>query len=235
MLLVGAGLLARTFQNLRGARPRVRPAPRPRRRDGRTARQIRPQAEQRRQLYRELLERIDALPGVEARRRRPIRPLLGPDGWDWPYRGRGPVGGRRPSATRPFNLQIGRRPGSSATMGMPLRQGRTFDDRDTAGAPAVVVISEALARRTGRARTPSASASRSPMPTAPYTPTWMTVVGVVGRSRGTASCRPARLDLYMSYLQSDAGLGHLVVRTAGDPLALAAAAARGGLVRRSRA
>jgi putative ABC transport system permease protein len=78
-----------------------------------------------------------------------------------------------------------------------------------------------MARRYWPGQDPLGKRLRMPMPTAPYPQSWVTVVGVVGESR-YRELRTARLDLYMSYLQSDEPLQHLVVRTDGDPLALAA-------------
>lgn len=50
----------------------------------------------------------------------------------------------------------------------------------------------------------------------------VTVVGVVGDGRHR-DIRAARMDLYMSYLQTNHGLSHLFVRTQGDPMAVAPA------------
>jgi len=76
-----------------------------------------------------------------------------------------------------------------------------------------------LARRCWPGQDAIGKRLKVPMPTAPYTPTWMTVVGIVAEAR-YRELQSARLDFYMSYLQSDEGLQHLVVRTTGDPLAL---------------
>ena len=219
VLLAGAGLLTRTFQNLRGLDLGFDP------RHVLAAEMVGPhgkyeKVEERRQLYRTLLERIDALPGVEASALASQRPLMGSEGWDWPYRveGQSEADGERNPA---LNLQMVT-PGFFRALGMPLRQGRTFDGRDTAGVPTVVVISEALARRAWPGQDPIGKRLQVPLPTAPYTPTWMTVVGVVGEAR-YRELQMTRLDFYMSYLQSEPAIGQLVVRTAGDPAALAPA------------
>src|SRR5262249_36554999 len=106
------------------------------------------------------------------------------------------------------------------TMRMPVRRGRTFDDRDTAGVTPVVVVSEALARRYWPGQDAVGKRVRTPMPSPPYAPTWMTVVGVVGSAR-YRELQQSRQDFYMSYLQSEEGLKHVLVRTSGDPMALA--------------
>jgi putative ABC transport system permease protein len=216
VLLAGAGLLTRTFQNLRSVELGFDPrnvltfevgGPR--------GRYDKPEA--RRELYRALIERINAVPGVETTAAVMIRPLWGKVGLDWPIMidGQSEQEAERNPA---LNLQIVT-PEFFRTMRMPLRQGRTFDDRDTAGVTPVVVVSEALARRYWPGQEAVGKRIRTPMPSPPYTPTWMTVVGVMAPAR-YRELQASRYDVYMSYLQSDEGLRHLVVRTAGDPLAL---------------
>jgi putative ABC transport system permease protein len=84
------------------------------------------------------------------------------------------------------------------------------------------VISEALARRYWPGQDAIGKRVRTPMPSPPYAPTWMTVVGVVAPAR-YRELEQSRLDFYMSYRQSDEPLKHVVVRTSGDPMALAPA------------
>jgi putative ABC transport system permease protein len=173
--------------------------------------------ESQRQLYRALLERIDALPGVESSAAVMIRPLWGRVGLDWPLmvEGQSEAEAERNPA---LNLQIVTHE-FFRTMRMPVRHGRTFDDRDTAGVTPVVVVSEALARRYWPGQDPIGKRIRTPMPSPPYAPTWMTVIGVMAPAR-YRELQAARLDVYMSYLQAEEGMRHVVVRTTGDPLAL---------------
>jgi putative ABC transport system permease protein len=219
VLLAGAGLLTRTFQNLRhvelGFDPRnvltfeI---------DGPRGKYEKPDA--RRQLYRALAERIDALPGVESSAAVMIRPLWGKVGLDWPLMVEGQSEAEA-ERNPPLNLQIVTH-AFFRTMRMSVRQGRTFDDRDTAGVTPVVVVSEALARRYWPGQDPVGKRIRTPMPSPPYAPTWMTVIGALAPAR-YRELQASRMDVYMSYLQSEEGLRHVVVRTTGDPLALAPA------------
>jgi putative ABC transport system permease protein len=216
VLLAGAGLLTRTFQNLRHLELGFDPH------NVLTAEMARPRGkyekpEERRQLYRTLVERLDAIAGVEASAVVSQRPLMGPEGWDWPFllEGQSAAEGERNPA---LNLQMAT-PGFFRAMRMPVRRGRAFDERDTPGGPPVVVISEALARRAWPGQDPIGKRIQVPMPSVPYTPTWMTVVGVVGEAR-YRELQMTRLDFYMSYLQSEDPINQLVVRTTGDPLAL---------------
>ena len=216
VLLAGAGLLTRTFQNLRSVELGFDP------RNvltfevaGPHGRYDKPEAS--RELYRELVQKIGAVPGVEATAAVLIRPLWGKVGMDWPIMvdGQSEAEAERNPA---LNLQIVTHE-FFRTMRMPVRQGRTFDDRDTAGVTPVVVVSEALARRYWPGQEAAGKRIRTPMPTPPYEQTWMTVVGVMAPAR-YRELQASRYDVYMSYLQADEGLRHVVVRTTGDPLAL---------------
>jgi putative ABC transport system permease protein len=216
VLLSGAGLLAQTFQNLRrldlGFDPRHVLAfelsgPR---NEGMTTAHARA-------VRRDLLERIESLPGAESAAAVMIRPLWGHVGLDWPFQaeGQSEVEAQR---NPPLNLQVVT-PGFFRTMRLPVVAGRTFTDGDTERTPLVVVVSKALANRYWPGHDPLGKRLRMPMPSPPYTQTWVTIVGVAGDTR-YRELQASRLDLYMSHLQSEEGLKHLVVRTHGDPMAL---------------
>jgi putative ABC transport system permease protein len=220
VLLSGAGLMGRTFHNLRqvdlGYDPRrlltleiASPH----------GKYETPAAS--RALQRTLLERIDRLPGVESSAGVLLRPLWGQVGMDWIFavEGQSEADARR---NPHLNLEAVT-PGYFRTMRIPVRRGRTFDDADADGAPGVVVVGESFARRYWPGRDPIGQRLKIPLSEAPrYNWTWLTVVGVVGDAR-YRELQASRLDLYLSYLQSPYGPKHLVVRTAGDPLALAPA------------
>jgi predicted permease len=139
-------------------------------------------------------------------------------GLDWPFTVEGQSADEA-ARNPPLNLQVVT-PEFFRTMRMPVLAGRAFTDGDTGGTPVMAVISQTMARRYWPGQDPIGKRVQMPMPTAPYPLAWVTVAGVVGDSR-YRELQAARLDLYMSYLQSDEGLRHLVVRTEGDPLALA--------------
>jgi hypothetical protein len=109
-------------------------------------------------------------------------------------------------------------------MGLDVVAGRAFIDRDTAAAPAVVLVSESLARylwpsgeAVGRRLIAVGAEAGSD-----GLPAWQTVVGVVEDARYREIAR-GRFDLYVPFTQASSGLNHLVVRTEGDPARLAAA------------
>jgi len=102
-------------------------------------------------------------------------------------------------------------------MGIRLIEGRVFDQRDRAGSPPVAVISSRLARRLWNDG--SAIGRRIRTSTADTAP-WLTVVGVADDVRKTFT-EPIVGDTYVPYEQSPGGYLALMVRSAGDPGLLA--------------
>jgi len=105
-------------------------------------------------------------------------------------------------------------------MGIPLRSGRTFAATDNLEAPQVVIVNESLARHfwpnedaVGKRFKYGNATSNGPV---------MTVVGVVADMRRTGFDAPVRYETFRPYTQRVVGYLTLVVRTAGDPLAMVA-------------
>jgi len=104
------------------------------------------------------------------------------------------------------------------TMGIPLRQGRFLDRRDTAGAAQAALISESLAKR----EFPREDPVGERLHVGPMDRPWYTVVGVAGNVKQT-SLAVSDLDaVYLTpeqqWFEDDAM--YLVVHTRGDALAL---------------
>jgi len=103
------------------------------------------------------------------------------------------------------------------TLGIPLRAGRLFDARDRVGATGAVIVNETAARTlfphgdaVGR------RVRLGPDPTAP----WSVVVGVVGDVRDQSLDLPATPAVYSSHVQNTWWRSLvLTVRTTGDPRA----------------
>jgi putative ABC transport system permease protein len=110
-------------------------------------------------------------------------------------------------------------PGAFEALGIPLRQGRDFNDGDRAGTPQVVIVNEALVRAALAGREPlgriifAGYDSRDPM----------TIVGVVGDVRQYGPDRDPQPEIYMPYQQHfyNGATLRVIVKTAGDPGALA--------------
>jgi predicted permease len=104
---------------------------------------------------------------------------------------------------------------------VPLVSGRLFDDRDTADTSPTVVINRALAEKYW----PNEDAIGRRFMVTPQMGQWITVAGVVGDIRDARLDVAAEPQLYLLADQAPQFFGpqHLVVRTTGEPLSLAAA------------
>jgi predicted permease len=115
-------------------------------------------------------------------------------------------------------------PGYLEAMRIPLRRGRALDEHDDAAAPWAVVINESFAARKFRGTDPIGQHVHVGATTAP----WYTVVGVVGDVKQLSLAASRSEAVYVTPTQSpfaDRALS-LVVRTSGDPAAIAPAVRR---------
>jgi putative ABC transport system permease protein len=169
-----------------------------------------------------LLQQVSSLPHVEAAGAIYLRPLaLGAIGQgtlillegqpDTPE-------GKRGNPT--LNYQVAT-PGYFDAMRIRLLRGRLFDARDTSRSERVAIVDETTARRLWPGDDPIGK--RLGMPT--FTPgervtVWRTIVGVVAdvRYRGLDD---AWLDVYDAALQASLPANTLAIRTSGDPLSMA--------------
>jgi putative ABC transport system permease protein len=176
-------------------------------------------------FYRGVIERVRALPGVAGAGYVNYPPLL-------------LLGGRFPIAVDgrpdppPSNLVRDAASGRAvsadylSTLGVPLIRGRHFDERDSPEAPRSVIINAAMARQHWPDRDPIGA--RLKLANGESDSRWFTVIGVVGDIRQTSLDAPPEPEMYFSFEQPPANWAflwprHLVVRTEGDPLALATA------------
>ncbi len=212
VLLIGAGLLIRSFAQLTEVDPGLDPRgvltmdimlPFAKYRDGRSV-----------AFFQQTLERVRALPGVEAAAA--VLPL--------PLSGAHESGGfgieGRPSPTdQTFNA--GFRiisPDFFKTFRVPLVKGRLLAESDDAKAPSVVVINESLAR--------NYFANEDPLGkriTLSFDPRTCEIVGVVGDVKHSALDEEAKREIYLPMAQFPQTFMSLAVRTSGDPLQMVAA------------
>jgi putative ABC transport system permease protein len=172
--------------------------------------------EKTRAYYRALFDRLSALPGVVSVGSATTVPTseLGPD-FERPVWPEGATQDR--AAARPAAVRIAT-PGYFRTMGLPIADGRPFDERDSPEAPGVVMVSETLARRLWPGQ--AAVGKRlvvdySTAGTFPYE-----IVGVVGDVRFRGPRSEPLAEIYLPHAQRPYLIQNVVVRTAGDPRAL---------------
>jgi putative ABC transport system permease protein len=160
--------------------------------------------------YEAIAARVAALPAVAGAGLIQLVPLQG-WGWEAGFEVRG-----RPSATRQVTDLRYVTAGYFRALGIPILRGRGFLPTDVAGAPPVVVINDALARRYFPGENPVGRQLDRGL-----------IVGVAADVRQVSLDRPAVPELYYPVAQnvattSDAGMS-LLVRTTAPPASLTAA------------
>ena len=115
-------------------------------------------------------------------------------------------------------------------IGVPLIEGRFFDARDTADAPGVVIINDALARREWPNQDPigqhlvTTVRYIGPMGSVLMPPnTKYEIVGIIGNIRNASLAQPPEPAVYFTYRQFSFRGFNLVVKGQGDTSALASA------------
>jgi putative ABC transport system permease protein len=207
VLLVGSGLLIRSFIKLVGVDPGYTAE------NLLTARLPLPsryrENSQRVQFYEQTLQRLASAPGVTAVGATSHLPLLGYNlGAMLSVEGRAPLDVPISSVN----------PDYFRTMGIVLRSGRLFNDGDTQGAPSVAALSETLARRLFPDANPLGKQFKLPGSGAELT----TVVGVVSDVRHKGLDRDIENALYLNFRQTPREMA-LVLRSAVEPSRLAPA------------
>lgn len=159
-------------------------------------------------FYRRVLDRLQNVRGVDAVAVVNNLPLSGSN---TTVIHKQPDGSIQPVMTRTVS------PRYFAVMGTPLLKGRVFTDADRADSAPVVIINEYWAQQLFHQRDPIGQF----LPSGDTRKT--TIVGVVKNSWQTGYDQPARAELYIPYRQYMFGnfLATIVVRTSGEPLALA--------------
>jgi putative ABC transport system permease protein len=218
VLLVGAGLLMRSLQRLFAVAPGFT-AP-----HLLTMQIIEPgrayHADSARvRFYEQALEAVRHVPGVTAAAFTSQLPLSDDlDGYGYEFQS-------TPSAKPGEDgsaLRYAVTPGYLATMGIPLIRGRWFDESDVRGGPEAIVISESLARQKFGDQNPIGQRARFG-PEAGSERPWDVVVGVVGdvKQESLAFGQTAAFYVPMGRWWWTDNVQSLVVRTSGDPAALA--------------
>jgi putative ABC transport system permease protein len=199
LLLVGAGLLVRTFVALSGADPGFRP-------EATLTLQVSaqggryPDDASRRQLARTLSSSLGALPGVAAVGAVSHLPFDDYPNWYEYYWREGAPESERNTAMADHRAVL---PGFFESLGVEIRRGRTFNDADDAAHPNVIVVDETLAKRTWGSEDPiGRRLSVSFIHEGSFDSTVAEVVGVVRHVRYRDLGADGRGQVYVPYLQS---------------------------------
>ena len=223
ILLVGAGLLIRSFLRLMNVDPGFSPQnvltmniSLPDSRYGSASPMI--------AFERQALDRLNALPGVKSAGGVFGLPLgNGAIGGDFTVEGQpAPAPGSQPLIAS--KVVVGG--DYFRAIGIPLLRGRYFDEHDSEVAPHVVIVSQSLARHFW----PLGEAIGKRLKPGFENDTWCTVVGVVADTKQYSLSETPSPSMYLPYAQAPGTFMMqditLVLRTAADPLALVAAARR---------
>jgi predicted permease len=112
-------------------------------------------------------------------------------------------------------------PAYFATMKAPLMAGRQFTDADRMDAPSVCIVDQEMVDRYWPHTDPIGKRVTFSSSTAPNIQ-WITVVGVVGHLAHEGLDAQKRVQLYLPLAQNPRALMGFTVRTVGDPLAATA-------------
>ncbi|HKP85377.1 MAG TPA: ABC transporter permease [Blastocatellia bacterium] len=219
VLLIGAGLLFQTVFNLRNQYSFFQPEKLLTMRT-QLASQKYSKHEKRVAFYDQTLERVKSLPGVISAACITSVPL------QWKGGANGFIIEGRVRQPGVFWNAIHRQisAGYFQTMGIPLREGRYLDEHDNRQSMPVMVINETMARQYWPGETPLGQRLNFD---SPDTSPWITIVGVVADVRQMGMDSPVKAEMYIPYRQITSHFWYaprdLVIRTAGDPMDLAAA------------
>ena len=210
MLVVGGGLMVRSFLALMNVDPGFRPenvvvlnySVSPERHTDWQG------------VYQQMIERVREVPGVVAAGSIKDAPLRGPGeraGFLLP--GMVVEAGKEPPATPALHVSEG----FFNAIGATIVDGREFAPTDRKGTPWVIVVNESFAKRffPGERAVGKSLMLYSQVPAE--------VVGVVRDIRQLSMAEPAQPTIYVHQMQTGRTRANLVVRTRGEPMALVGA------------
>jgi predicted permease len=215
LLLVGAGLLIRSLANLEKQNLGFRP-------EHVLLVRINPElagykSQQLSGLYRQLLDRIGALPGVRSASIGTTSPMSGgATAAGISIEGEAP----RPAENKSELVAVG--PQYFETEGMRIVAGRGISSRDTATSPPIAVVNQAFARHF---LSKESSVGRRFGLGSPFTAPGFEIVGIVEDAKYGSAREAAEPIFFLSAYQMESILpyvGEIEVRAAGDPASLTA-------------
>jgi putative ABC transport system permease protein len=207
VLLTGAGLLARSFTHLLAQPPGFRA-------EGVLTAQVTlpsvryPDAGSRYAFWSDLVDRLDALPGVTNAAGSTALPFTY---WEWATGFM--IKGREDVPNNGVSVRTVT-PALFDTLGIPILAGRSFTATDTAGAEPVVIVTDVFARQ----QLPGLDPVGQHLTFSRTNPTFATIVGVVGATRHLGLDEALRAEVYRPLAQNPGTSTLLLaVHTTGDP------------------
>jgi len=214
-VLVGAGLLVKSFLHVQQVNPGFNP-------EGMLTMHLSlpmtkySEAPQRANFYKQVINDVRSLPGVQSVGAVSVLPLSG-GGSSGSFR----IEGRDvpPGQSSPHGARWAATSDYFKTMGIPLIRGRYFEERDTAEALPVAIIDQSLAQKYWPNEDPLGK--RIVFEGTRDNPLWREIVGIVGHVKHTDLEGESRAQYYMPHQQRPQPNMALVIRTPNDPNALA--------------
>ena len=210
VLLIGAGLLLTSFARLQRVEPGFQP-------EGIFTAQLvlPPQRYEREKLvafYEQFYQRLSTMPGVTSAALTDRVPLTGGNtpapvavmGQSLPPMSERPIANRHLVSPKYFQ-----------TLGIPIRSGRDFDERDSARVPHVVIVNETFVRRHFPGEDPIGRTLVTGMGQLPSQ-----IIGVVADVRSTNLNTPPEADYFLPALQRPETFTNILVRSNAGPMSM---------------
>jgi predicted permease len=210
VLLIGAGLLLTSFARLQRVEPGFQP-------DGIfNAQLVLPTQRYERDklvaFYEQFYQRLSTMPGVTSAALTDRVPLTGGNtpapvavmGQSLPPMSERPIANRHLVSPRYFH-----------TLGIPIRSGRDFDERDSARVPHVVIVNETFVRRHFPGEDPIGRTLVTGMGQLPSQ-----IIGVVADVRSTNLNTPPEAEYFLPALQRPETFTNILVRSNADPMTM---------------
>jgi putative ABC transport system permease protein len=170
-----------------------------------------------RTFYSSLIEKIEAIPGVERAGAMSSFMLLRGAGSSDSLRIEGAPPPPPGTPNEPVTIDVVT-PTAFEALGVPLTRGRMFNPGDLPDGLPAVVVNEAFVRRFYPDRDPIGKrVTFRGFDTGAEPIDWLTIVGVVADTRRSGVETPAREELYFPLSQTGAGSMYVFVRTSGAP------------------
>ncbi len=216
VLLVGAGLMIKSFWRLQQVNPGFNP-------DNALAatvslpKQKYSEEPQQVAFFQQLLEKVRTLPGVQSVGATSMVPL-GDDDFvlSFDVAGRPPLPPGVGLSTNYYSVSAD----YFKAMGIPLRRGRLFTEQDTKDTLHVALINETMAQKIFPNEDPLGKRINF---NGGDKPDWYEIVGIVGDVKHYGLAQNTTLQTYEPYTQQTLSYMTLVTRTTGDPKALSGA------------